>query len=73
MLSVSDDASFHVCIHERTSNSTVTEEGRERDEKGEEGEGRRGGQLNCADDSTFYFPKHVLKGGQTVCFATNLS
>ena len=33
-----------------------------------------GGQLNCAGDSTFFnFPRYVLCGGQTVCFATQLS
>ena len=35
---------------------------------------QQGGQLNCAGDSTFFnFPRYVLCGGQTVCFATQLS
>ena len=56
MLSVSDDASVHVCAHERTSISTVTEEGAKRMRR--EGGGGRGGEgrLNCADDSTSIFP-----------------
>ena len=74
VLCVSDDASVHVCIHERTSNSTVTEEGaRGMRRRGEGGGGGGRGATELCGWLNFYFPKQVLKGGQTVCFATNLS
>ena len=60
VLFVSDDASVHVCIHERTSNSIVTEEGAKGMRRGRRGR-RGGGQLNCTDDSTFVFPNRYWR------------
>ena len=56
VLCVSDDASVHVCTCERTSNSTVAEEGARRMRRGRRRRGWGGGQLNCADDSTSTLP-----------------